>query len=409
MASLIEAGADVGKDIGDGRLPIDVAWEMDKWDMTSFSDYWDTEWLSDSSDTESCSDNWDMESCSDSWDKEERDLKFEKIALLLRKGARLDSPSPIDGMTLLQRAVKQADSGDTDKPITFLLRFATQKTVRPEYIDDLLAESIRGMKYQSSKALLSYGAKLRDGLDDVAVWAEKLLQRRRVENIFPHDPDDPRWNIDYIMAMLLDLGLDFEVQDRLFRTSLKNQEEKIVQLLLNRGITRRRPGSCNPDSWLHEAATWGHTGILRRLLRGEPNINSLDSEGDSALSRAIKEGHLYAALQLMDHGADAYWTADAEQIPRPIQYAITHARTEILNEILSNLNGILSEPYGRFRGKEAWIPAALKSAKENWDRFVLKSNSKGPAAVKLLEDLSDTLLRCRGHLPASVQEEFLDD
>ncbi|KAI1383597.1 ankyrin repeat-containing domain protein [Hypoxylon trugodes] len=358
---LINAGADVNRDIGDGRLPVRVAWELDE---------------------------------KDDWDNDFEIDALKKIEILLENGARIDSRfgENEDSPSILEHAAKyyaqmvewrssewwwhdlsEDDDDDEDhnypaRKFTTLLHLASIKNMAPEHIDEVLAASVKRQSFRCCKLLLKYGAKLRNGSDDVLAWAMKEIRRQPRCPEMPNEVDTDYLALTYsadfepLMTMLLDLGLPFKEMDKLFTQALVCRDPRVAHMILDRGITGKGPGH-DPNIWLQKAASWGNVGIIRKLLRGSPDVNGFDSKGCLPLTRAIRVRNRLASLLLIEYGADPYLATTigkgqgTKQTLKPIQHAIRLGRIDILKDILKYRPRALTE-------EEKWVPAVLRLAPE---------------------------------------------
>ncbi|KAI1103913.1 ankyrin repeat-containing domain protein [Jackrogersella minutella] len=302
---------------------------------------------------------WNSCFCHDKYVMEDSLLKTK---LLLRGNARLDQLSTGFCSTALEKALHLSREIMDPAPLISLLDLVTDKTASPEHIDELLELAILYRDWDCCRILREYGARLRDDLTTVAGWAEEALRARKQCDNFRNDYvgcrgfDDS--DIESFMTLLLSFGLGFDELDQLFRMALEYQDSMIATIFLNHGITGRRRGLYDPNEWLQGAATWGHMGIMRRLLQGSPDVNGYDSEGELPLSRAVQAGHTNAVLLLMDHGADAHKISRSStevDCLKPVQHAIRRGQIAILEDILTVQPRRLSK-------KEMWIPIILRTA-----------------------------------------------
>ncbi|KAL7629668.1 hypothetical protein AAE478_001191 [Parahypoxylon ruwenzoriense] len=223
---LIEAGVDVGRDIGNGNPPVNSA--FDRYSMAV-----------------------DFESA-DTPDKVAQARLM--MVLLLRSGARLDSRG-CDGQTLLEQVVHYPGLLD------FLLSLPARKILSTEYVDKLLHNCVKRNNSTSFNILLKHGAELPKDPADVVSWIDELL-RYRFEL---HDRFKPLLKQpEHLILRLLDSGLEFNQLDKLFRQALTNRDEDVVNIFLDWGINGRGSGSCDPNVWLQEAAAWGHMRVPPR-------------------------------------------------------------------------------------------------------------------------------------------------
>ena len=84
----------------------------------------------------------------------------------------------------------------------------------------------------------------------------------------------------------------------------KRGEEGEVRRLLARGV---RPDEYKDGlGWyaLHEAASEGHTGIVRLLVEAGADVNAVTGGGNTPLHMACYNGHVEAARCLLSRGAE---------------------------------------------------------------------------------------------------------
>ncbi|KAI1409040.1 ankyrin repeat-containing domain protein [Hypoxylon sp. FL1857] len=278
------------------------------------------------------------------------------VGVLIENHVRLDSRSNEESPTVLQQAIEQWGVPGKPQLLGVILGPATEENISSEYMDASLEYAVKNKKYCLCKFLIEHGAKMRNGLAnvlaDAVAWAEEALQTCGID----------RGQI--FMEMLLNMTSDFNEQDALFRKALENRNLIVAHMVLNRGMIGRNPGSKDPIMWLSAAASWGDIHVLRRLLKGSPDINGLDSEGEFPLSRAVQAGHRNVVTLLLEAGADAYMSAtinngqERKQAVKPIQHAIHSGHVEILKDILR----FNFEKQPQLLEEDSWGPAVLADA-----------------------------------------------
>ncbi|KAI1205892.1 ankyrin repeat-containing domain protein [Annulohypoxylon truncatum] len=323
VSMLLQAGAEVDLDIGEGKRPLDSLLAL----------------------------------CH----AEEKQSKetHQKILLLIKNKARLDSRT-WQNMSPLEHELVWSMKHDNSKRLAFMLGSATSQNLSTEHLDSLLETAIEERSFTCCRVLQEYGARMQSPTNSIISWVEEALQDRLAKRgIFRTQNSDFRCFI----AMAINLSSGFDDETKMFIKALNYEDREAADVFLSRGMVGRRPGCYDPNEWLQAAAAWGHLGVLRRLLQGSPNVNGFDDWNMLPLSRAIEIGNREAAILLMEHGADAFKskTVQVGQETRgtlkPIQLALRYGEIEILKAILDKQQGSLTE-------EEAWVPAVLASAPE---------------------------------------------
>ena len=116
------------------------------------------------------------------------------------------------------------------------------------------------------------------------------------------------WGLVNIVKILLDKGLDVNIQDSYGATPLqvaaRNGHEPVVRLLLENEAdisTENKKG----ETALYWAARNGHKTIVGLLLEGGAVVSTKDNEGWNALDWAVLEGNSEIVRELLEHGVDA--------------------------------------------------------------------------------------------------------
>lgn len=103
-------------------------------------------------------------------------------------------------------------------------------------------------------------------------------------------------------------------------------ENVLVELLragadANRSVSGRTP--------LMSASWYGSAGCVRLLLEHGANPNVANRWGDSALSLAVREGHISIVRLLLDHGASVQFTNILTGLS-PLEEALQSEQTEVV-------------------------------------------------------------------------------
>ncbi|KAI4858828.1 ankyrin repeat-containing domain protein [Hypoxylon rubiginosum] len=260
------------------------------------------------------------------------------ITYLLRNGARLDSPYDNTGEnsnTLLFEAIKHSPRICPYELLDVLLGVASKKNISEGHIDNALAYAVRLRRYSYCQVLLHHGAKLRENQDELVRWVEQILNwrnnnlRQSATLMLNSGPGINK------LEMLLDFDLESNRADDLLTMALKHRDEEAVHIFLDRVVAGRYFYYPDPNAWLQEAATWGRTRVLRRVLKALPDVNGFDSDGWLPIARAVKAGHLDATLVLMEHGANALLRT---RVPgenfTALEFSLRHSTTEIYDAML---------------------------------------------------------------------------
>jgi ankyrin repeat protein len=87
----------------------------------------------------------------------------------------------------------------------------------------------------------------------------------------------------------------------------------------------------NPDE-LFEAATYGNVNLITRLLQQGVNVNTTNSERETALHMAAANGHYPAVIYLLNHGANIYARTIKNWLP--IHHAARFRKANIANYLM---------------------------------------------------------------------------
>lgn len=116
------------------------------------------------------------------------------------------------------------------------------------------------------------------------------------------------WGLVKIVRILLDKGLDVNIQDSYGATPLhvaaRDGHEPVVRLLLDNKAdisTENNRG----ETALYWAARNGHKTVVRLLLKLGAVVLTRDNEGWNALDWAVLEGNSEIVKELLEHGVDA--------------------------------------------------------------------------------------------------------
>ncbi|KMT65495.1 ankyrin repeat domain-containing protein [Catenovulum maritimum] len=94
---------------------------------------------------------------------------------------------------------------------------------------------------------------------------------------------------------------------------------------------------CGPKPWdepeLHEAAIRGDIEKVQRILKQGVDVDSLNSQGATALHWAAFKGQKGVAKLLIEQGADV--NAKTTKGSTPLRLATTHKQTEVISFLKS--------------------------------------------------------------------------
>ena len=112
----------------------------------------------------------------------------------------------------------------------------------------------------------------------------------------------------------------------------KNDINK-VNLLLNAGLNPNEPFyndkvKCNFFA-LHQAAIFGTTEIIDKLIEFKADVNIKDAKGRSPIFSAIKKGKLENVIALIKNGADVNFKSKSKI--NPLYYATKREKNEIID------------------------------------------------------------------------------
>lgn len=125
-------------------------------------------------------------------------------------------------------------------------------------------------------------------------------------------------------GFLLDRGARVDIRDRLGYTALalavKEGRAQIVRELIESGADTQLAANDQIDP-LMLAAGRGETEIMDTLLKNGARVDTRTAKDNrTALSFAVRNGHLDAARRLLEHGASPYLSArDMENATRPMK------------------------------------------------------------------------------------------
>ncbi|MFH1842413.1 MAG: ankyrin repeat domain-containing protein [bacterium] len=110
-----------------------------------------------------------------------------------------------------------------------------------------------------------------------------------------------------IVRMLLDAGADLEAWNRQGQTALLAAivagRDDMVALLLSREARVDVTDPTHGRPLLHHACLTGHLHIVEQIVAAGADVNSLDTDGQTALHLATRYGHQQVAELLLTHGA----------------------------------------------------------------------------------------------------------
>ncbi|KAH9488093.1 Transient receptor putative cation channel sub A member 1 [Bulinus truncatus] len=112
----------------------------------------------------------------------------------------------------------------------------------------------------------------------------------------------------------------------------QNGHARIVQLLLQRGAVVNRDH--NDNTALHHASVNGWTSTLRTILSVHSNlIDAVNTEGDSPLHLAAKNGHTSAVLYLLTMGAKIMYNTQHEAF---FDCIVEHSYSEVAVAVINH-------------------------------------------------------------------------
>ncbi len=120
---------------------------------------------------------------------------------------------------------------------------------------------------------------------------------------------------------------------------------------------------------IHNAAEYGHTGMIKLLVEAGSDVNSKGKNGDQAIHLAARYGHMEIMEVLLEYGADVHCKDSYGE--QPIHYAAEHGHTGIIELLLQAGVSVDTEAP---RDKET---ALLKAANEGHTQTVQFLISKG--------------------------------
>ncbi|KAM6505792.1 hypothetical protein FSOLCH5_013967 [Fusarium solani] len=183
------------------------------------------------------------------------------------------------------------------------------------------------------------------------------------------------------VKFLLDKGADLNLRDGTYKQTplmfaVEYGREDVVQYLCTRDdvdVNAIATG-WNEYTALIFAAVWGHSEIMKSLLKHEPDLEKVDSEsGRSALAWVTRDGNINAAKLLIQAGANLY-SSDH------------HGRTPVLHAAMSSIEmlkvcieeptgpGIAdTEPIPRARAIEMGLRYACEVDSQDILDFILRS------------------------------------
>jgi ankyrin repeat protein len=162
---------------------------------------------------------------------------------------------------------------------------------------------------------------------------------------------DPMFSMDDINA-----SLQMEYQSQLVLQPQTERREKLKKVVVKNPLTRQQlqtqqritsahvhqPKAKVPSAdELFEAATHGNVNMITRLLQQGVNVNSANSERETALHMAAANGRYPAVIYLLNHGANI--NARTTKNWLPIHHATRFRKANIANYLMKK--GAL--PYAR--------------------------------------------------------------
>ncbi|HKI82188.1 MAG TPA: ankyrin repeat domain-containing protein, partial [Pseudodesulfovibrio sp.] len=146
-----------------------------------------------------------------------------------------------------------------------------------------------------------------------------------------------------------------------------------------------------------KAAKKGEKGVVTTALKNGQDPNVKDTDGNTALIEAAKEGRLEMAALLIAHGASLN-EGDAKFGGTPLIWAALNGRTEMVKLLLDK--GADLESRERLNGLTALLAAAVKGNTETV-RFLL--NKGAPVQTKDSEGRTALMWAANGGRTATVK------
>ena len=111
-----------------------------------------------------------------------------------------------------------------------------------------------------------------------------------------------------VVRLLLERGADVKTDDQgmnALHTASINNAEQCVEVLLEMTCGQAVDTPCKDTGMtaLHFAASKGHAGIIRQLLKWGADVHKQPNNGPTALYAAVQEGHVEAVRTLILAGA----------------------------------------------------------------------------------------------------------
>lgn len=111
---------------------------------------------------------------------------------------------------------------------------------------------------------------------------------------------------------ILDTGVDVnnhhETNDSAIHICYNNEDYELFDLLMKNGADINEPDVETGDTLVMITASYepDGTGDLDFMLQYNPDVNALNSVGETALARACEDNNFDTAIKLLDHGANPY-------------------------------------------------------------------------------------------------------
>lgn len=138
----------------------------------------------------------------------------------------------------------------------------------------------------------------------------------------------------YVARVLLENGIDIEIQDDYLRTPLilatTMKREKLVTLFLNKGANVLAQDN-NRLTPLFIASDYGFIEISQLILNKTNNTENRTYNGLTALMIASYNGRLEIVKLLIEHGADVHAVNNKQKYKTPLDYAKERKHSDIIN------------------------------------------------------------------------------
>ncbi|KAI1770730.1 ankyrin [Hypoxylon cercidicola] len=323
FAALLKAGADPQKPRElDNKTPIEVVWS----------------------------------SLNSPWDNVTR-----KASLLAAAGARLDTIDPKTGRPYLLDAIDGVLRTNNRERLGRLLHLAARHNELPVHLNKLLEGCLHGRNLFSSQVLIHHGATSPEAKDLAFSWAQELIGKRLRD-------------VNYeAMSFCLDLGLDTDQLESLFRDALCGVHIENCHILIGRGVLSL---SKEFRPWLHLAARHGWTSLVQQFHKAGMDVNALDDDFGTPLLRALEASQTNTAELLFQLGADPFHPRSDAECRR-----MANTSTQVISPVELALRG------NHLRLARKWWLGSLPDARPTEEFYIPRVLARGPLAHGYMESL----------------------